>query len=136
MWLALNDTIAGHLQFQVNTLLAALPFIQAGRLRAIAVCGAKRATALPNVPTVAETLPGFESSGWYALLGPAGLSRDVTNKLHESFAAALKTSDITRRLAEQGVDVVASTPDELAKLMPREIARWGAVVKASGAKQE
>jgi len=134
--LALNDTIAGHLQFQVNTLLAAGPFIQSGRLRAIAVCGARRATSLPHVPTVAETLPGFESSGWYALLGPAGLPRDITNRLYESFAAALKTPEITRRLAEQGVDVVASTPDDLAKLMPREIARWGAVVKASGAKQE
>jgi tripartite-type tricarboxylate transporter receptor subunit TctC len=134
--LALNDTIAGHVQFQVNTLLAAGPFIQSGRLRAIAVCGAKRALALPNVPTVAETLPGFESSGWYALLGPANLPRDVTQKLYESFAAALKTPDIMRRLAEQGVDVVAGTPDELAKLMPREIARWATVVKASGAKAE
>ena len=134
--LALNDTIAGHLQFQVNTLLAALPFIQAGRLRAIAVCGAKRAAALPQVPTVAETLPGFESSGWYALLGPAGLSRDVTQKLYESFSTALKTPEITRRLSEQGVEVVASTPAELGALMPREIARWAAVVKASGAKAE
>lgn len=134
--LALNDTIAGHVQFQVNTLLAAGPFIRSGRLRAIAVCGAKRALALPNVPTVAETLPGFESSGWYALLGPAHLPRDVTQKLYESFAAALKTPDILRRLAEQGVDVVAGTPDELAKLMPREIARWATVVKASGAKAE
>ncbi len=134
--LALNDTIAGHVQFQVNTLLAALPFIQSGRLRAIAVCGAKRAQALPETPTVAETLKGFESSGWYALLGPAGMPRDVTHKLYESFAAALKTPEITRRLAEQGVDVVASTPDELARFMPREIPRWAAVVKASGAKAE
>jgi tripartite-type tricarboxylate transporter receptor subunit TctC len=134
--LALNDTIAGHVQFQVNTLLAALPFIKAERLRAIAVCGAKRASALPEVPTVAETLKGFESSGWYALLGPAGISREVTNKLYESFAAALKAPEITRRLAEQGVDVVASTPAELASLMPREIARWAVVVKTSGAKAE
>jgi len=134
--LALNDTIAGHLQFQVNTLLAALPFIQAGRLRAIAVCGAKRAAALPNVPTVAETLPGFESAGWYALLGPANLPRDVTQKLYESFAAALKTPDIMRRLSEQGVEVIAGTPAELSALMPKEIARWAAVVKASGAKAE
>jgi tripartite-type tricarboxylate transporter receptor subunit TctC len=74
---ALNDTVAGHVQFQVNTLLAALPFIKAGRLRAIAVCGVKRATALPEIATVAETLPGFESSGWYALLGPAKLPGDT-----------------------------------------------------------
>jgi tripartite-type tricarboxylate transporter receptor subunit TctC len=133
---ALNDTVAGHVQFQVNTLLAALPFIQAGRLRAIAVCGAKRATALPNVATVAETIKGFESSGWYALMGPAGIPRDVVLRIHDGFAKALRTPEITRRLAEMGVDVVAGTPDELTRLMPREIAKWGAVVKSSGAKAE
>ncbi|HYK14004.1 MAG TPA: tripartite tricarboxylate transporter substrate binding protein [Burkholderiales bacterium] len=133
---ALNDTVAGHVQFQVNTLLAALPFIQAGRLRAIAVCGAKRATALPNVATVAETIKGFESSGWYALMGPAGIPRDVVLRIHDGFARALRTPEITRRLAEMGVDVVAGTPDEPTRLMPREIAKWGAVVKSSGAKAE
>jgi tripartite-type tricarboxylate transporter receptor subunit TctC len=133
---ALNDTVAGHVQFQVNTLLAALPFIESGRLRAIAVCGAKRATALPNIPTVAETIRGFESSGWYALLGPAAMPRDVVLKLHDAFSKALHTPAITRRLAELSVDVVAGTPDELVKLMPREITKWAAVVKASGAKPE
>ena len=133
---ALNDTIAGHVQFQVNTMLAALPFIQNGRLRAIAVCGAQRAKSLPNVPTIAETIPGFESSGWYALMGPAGMPRDVTLKLHDSFAKALHTPEITKRLNDLGVEVVAGTPDELTKLMPQEIVKWGKVVKASGAKPE
>jgi tripartite-type tricarboxylate transporter receptor subunit TctC len=132
----LNDTVAGHVQFQVNTLLAALPFIQAGRLRAIAVCGAKRATALPNVQTVAETLKGFESSGWYALMGPAGIPRDTALKIHDGFSKALRTPEITKRLAEMGVDVVAGSPDELTRLMPLEIKKWGAVVKSSGAKAE
>ncbi len=133
---ALNDTVAGHVQFQVNTLLAALPFIQAGRLRAIGVCGVKRAAALPNVATVAETIKGFESSGWYALMGPAGMPRDVVQKLHEGYSKALHTPEITRRLAEMGVDVLAGSPDELTKLMPREISKWAAVVKSSGAKAE
>ena len=133
---ALNDTVAGHVQFQVNTLLATLPFIQSGRLRAIAVCGAKRARSLPDVPTVAETVKGFESSGWYALLGPAGMQRDVVLRIHDAFSKALHTPEITRRLSELGVDVLAGTPDELAKLMPQEIVKWGKVVKASGAKPE
>jgi tripartite-type tricarboxylate transporter receptor subunit TctC len=133
---ALNDTIAGHVQFQVNTLLATMPFIQSGRLRVIAVCGAKRATSLPEVPTVAETVKGFESSGWYALMGPAGIPREVTLKLHDAFSKALHTPEITKRLADQGVEVVAGTPDELTRLMPREIAKWAAVVKASGAKPD
>jgi tripartite-type tricarboxylate transporter receptor subunit TctC len=133
---ALNDTVAGHVQFQVNTLLAALPFIQAGRLRAIAVCGAKRAAALPDVAPVADTIKGFESSGWYALMGPAGMPRDVVMKIYEGYSKALRTPEITRRLAEMGVDVLAGSPDDLTKLMPREIAKWAVVVKSSGAKAE
>lgn len=133
---ALNDIIAGHIQFQVNTTLAALPFIQSGRLRAIATCGAKRTTTLPDVPTVAETLQGFESSGWYALLGPAGMPRDVVTRLHSTFAKALQAPELKKRITEMGVDVVAGTPEELAKLMPLEIAKWSAAVKAAGLKPE
>lgn len=133
---ALNDTVAGHVQFQVNTLLAALPFIQNGRLRAIGVCGTKRAAALPDVAPIADTIPGFESSGWYALLGPAGIPRDVVLQIHAGFAKALHTPEITRRLGEMGVDVLAGTPDDLTKTMPREIAKWAAAVKFSGAKAE
>jgi tripartite-type tricarboxylate transporter receptor subunit TctC len=132
--LALNDIIAGHLQFQVNTTLATLQFIQSGKLRAIATCGSKRTTTLPQVPTVAETIPGFESSGWYALLGPAGMPRDVTMKLHAAFSKSLQAPDIVRRLSEQGVDIIAGSPDELSKLMPLEISKWAAAVKASGAR--
>jgi tripartite-type tricarboxylate transporter receptor subunit TctC len=131
---ALNDIIAGHVQFQVNTTLATLPFIQAGKLRALATCGSKRTSTLPQVPTVAETLPGFESSGWYALLGPAGMPRDVVLKLHAAFSKAIQSPDLTKRLTEQGVDVIAGSPDELTRLMPLEITKWAAAVKASGAK--
>ena len=130
---ALTDLVAGHIQFQVNTLLAAKPFIDSGRLRAIGVCSAKRSASLPNVQAIGETLKGFETSGWYALLGPANIPRDVTLRIHDGFAKALRTPEITKRLADQGVDVLASTPDELAKVMPMEIKKWGLVVKSSGA---
>ncbi len=132
--LALNDIIAGHLQFQVNTTLATIQFIQTGKLRAIATCGNKRTTTLPQVPTVAETIPGFESSGWYALLGPAGLPRDVTLRLHAAFSKSLQVPDVVRRLTEQGVEIIAGSPEELTKLMPLEISKWAAAVKASGAR--
>lgn len=132
--LALNDIIAGHLQFQVNTTLATIQFIQTGKLRAIATCGNKRTTTLPQVPTVAETIPGFESSGWYALLGPAGLPRDVTLRLHAAFSKSLQAPDVVRRLTEQGVEIIAGSPEELTKLMPLEISKWASAVKASGAK--
>jgi tripartite-type tricarboxylate transporter receptor subunit TctC len=131
---ALNDIIAGHVQFQVNTTLATLPFIQAGKLRALATCGSKRTSTLPQVPTVAETIPGFESSGWYALMGPAGMPRDVVLKLHAAFSKSIQSPDIVKRLTEQGVDIVAGSPDELTRLMPGEISKWAAAVTASGAR--
>jgi tripartite-type tricarboxylate transporter receptor subunit TctC len=130
---ALTDLVAGHIQFQVNTLLAAKPFIEAGRLRAIGVCSAQRSAALPGVQAIGETVKGFETSGWYALLGPAGISRDTTLRIHDGFARALRTPEIAKRLADQGVEVTAGTPDELAKIMPLEIRKWGEVVKSSGA---
>jgi len=130
---ALTDLIAGHIQFQVNTLLAAKPFIDNGRLRAIGVCSAKRSSTLPNVQAISETLKGFETSGWYALLGPANISRETTLRIHDGFAKSLRMPEITKRLAEQGVEVTAGTPDELSKVMPLEIRKWGEVVKSSGA---
>jgi len=130
---ALTDLVAGHIQFQVNTLLAAKPFIEAGRLRAIGVCSAQRSAVLPGVQAIGETVKGFNTSGWYALLGPAGIPRETTLRIHEGFAKALRTPEIAKRLADQGVEVTAGTPDELAKIMPLEIRKWGEVVKSSGA---
>ncbi len=133
---ALNDTVAGHVQFQANTLLAALPFIRSGRLRAIAVCGTERFALLPDVPTVAETLKGFEAAGWYALMGPAGIPRNVVQRINDGFAKSLRTPEITKRLTEMAVAVTASSPEELDRLMPLEIKKWGDLVRASGAKAE
>ena len=130
---ALSDLVAGQIQFQVNTLLAAKPFIEMGRLRAIGVCSAQRSAALPGVQAIGETVKGFNTSGWYALLGPAGIPRETTLRIHDGFAKALRTPEITKRLADQGVEVTAGTPDELSKIMPLEIKKWGEVVKSSGA---
>lgn len=130
---ALSDLVAGHVQFQVNTMLAAKPFIEAGRLRAIGVCSAKRSAALPKVQAIGETLKGFETSGWYALLGPANIPRETTLRIHEGFSKALRNPQITKSLADRGVEALASTPDELAKVMPLEIKKWGEVVRSSGA---
>lgn len=132
---ALTDTIAGHVQFQVNTLAATLPHIRNGRLKALGVCGARRSPIMPDLPTVGETLPGFESAGWYGLLGPAGLPRNVIAKLHDTFKGALADPAIKERLTDLGVDIIAGSPDELATFIGREIPKWAAVVKASKLKQ-
>jgi tripartite-type tricarboxylate transporter receptor subunit TctC len=130
---ALSDLVAGHVQFQVNTMLAAKPFIEAGRLRAIGVCSAKRSAAMPNVQAIGETIKGFETSGWYALLGPAGIPRETTMRIYDGFSKAIRNPEITKSLADRGVEALAGTPDELAKVMPLEIKKWGEVVKSSGA---
>ncbi len=133
---AMNDLVAGHVQLQVNTLLAAQPFIKAGRLRPLAVCGARRASVLPDVPTIGEALPGFESAGWYALFGPNGTPRQAITKLQETFAKALNAPTTRDRLNAQGVDVMASTPEELGAFLAREIPKWGGVVKAANLKAD
>jgi tripartite-type tricarboxylate transporter receptor subunit TctC len=133
---AMNDLVAGHVQLQVNTLLAAQPFIKAGRLRPLAVCGVRRASVLPDVPTIGEALPGFESAGWYALFGPNGTPRQAITKLQETFAKALNAPTTRDRLNAQGVDVMASTPEELGAFLAREIPKWGGVVKAANLKAD
>lgn len=133
---ALTDVLAGHVQFQVNTLVATLPHIQSGRLRALAMCGAQRSAVMPNLPTVGETLKGFESAGWYGLLGPAGLPREIVTRLHGAFRSALTNAAIRERLTGQGVDVIASNPEELGAYLAREIPKWAAVVKAAGMKPQ
>lgn len=129
---ALIDMLAGHVQFQVNTLAATMPHISAGKLRVIAVCGAQRSATLPNVPTVGETVKGFESAGWYALFGPAGMPADIVRKLNDAFVKTLSEQDVKTTLARQGVDVVAGSPEALSKFITREIPKWAAVVKAAG----
>jgi tripartite-type tricarboxylate transporter receptor subunit TctC len=133
---ALTDMLAGHVQFQVNTLVATLPHIQSGRLRALGMCGVQRSPVMPDLPTVGETLKGFESAGWYGLLGPAGLQRDVVARLHAAFKAALSDATIRDRLTGQGVDIVAGSPEELTAYLGKEIPKWAAVVKASGMKTQ
>ncbi len=88
----------------------------------LGVCGLRRSSIMPKLPTISETLPGFESSGWYGLLGPAGLSREITVKLQETFKDALSDPVIKERLASQGVDVIAGSPEVLIwyKLSHRE----------------
>ena len=134
--LALNDVLGGHIDGQVNTVISVLPFIKAGKLKALGMAGPKRATALPDVPTIGETLPGFESAGWYGLFGPAGVARDTVAKIHSAFVAALGLPETRDRLAAQGVDVVANAPDEFARFVRDQIPKWAKVVKASGAKAQ
>ena len=131
----LGDLLAGQVQLASLGLPPAMPHLKSGKLRAIAVTGAKRSPLLPDAPTVAEAgLPGFDVTSWYGMFGPAALARELVTKLNADIAAVLATPDMRERLAGSGADPAPSTPEDLGKLVREEIAKWSKVVAESGAK--
>ncbi|MDB5863763.1 MAG: hypothetical protein JWO70_1569 [Betaproteobacteria bacterium] len=132
------DTIAGN----VSVLFAAYPSVssqeKAGRLRALAVTSAKRVEIAPNLPTVAEAaLPGFESSQWWGLYGPAGLQAPIVNRVNAEANKVLKNADLKKRLAADGAEpAAAGTPQQLAAYHRADFEKWAKVVKAAGIKAE
>jgi tripartite-type tricarboxylate transporter receptor subunit TctC len=130
-----GDLLAGQVQLASIGLPPAMPFVKAGKLRVIAVTGAKRSPLLPNTPTVSEAgLPGFEVTSWYGMFAPAGLPRDLTMKLNKDIAAVLTTPEMTKRLASLGADPAPMSPEDFGRFEREEIAKWAQVVKESGAR--
>ena len=131
------DLMAGHTSLMFNNMLSGVPNVQSGRLRALAVTGAHRTSALPELPTVAESgVVGYEATTWYAMFAPARLPRDLNDKLNRELVASLKIPDIKTRLASLGVDPFPSSPEALSSYLQSEIIKWQKVAKASGAKLE
>src|SRR5690606_4815646 len=132
---AVADLPAGQVQRMFDNRPSAMPHIRAGKLRALAVTSAKRAAALPDVPTVAEAgVPGYEASSWFGLVAPAGTPKEIAEKTQQAIAKAWARPDVRDKLLGQGAEPVANTPAEFAKYIDSEIAKWAKVVKASGAK--
>ncbi len=133
---ALIDVIAGQTQLMFATLITSLPHVRSGRLRAMGVSSLKRSAILPDVPAIAETLPGYETVVSYFLLAPAGTPNEIIAKLHAECARALKEADVIERLARDGAEPVGNTPQETARYINNEIDKWGKAVKASGARAD
>jgi tripartite-type tricarboxylate transporter receptor subunit TctC len=131
---ATTDLIAGQVQSRFSSIPPVLPHIRSCRLRGIAVTGAQRFNLLPDLPTVADTLPGFEVESWYGVFAPAGTPPAIIKKLNAEFAAALNLPDVKALLATDGSEVVASSPERFGAIIRAEFARWAPVVKESGAK--
>jgi len=134
---AMTDLLSGQVQLMFGTVVALVPHVQSGKLRAIAVTSRKRSALLPNVPTLAESgLPDYESGSWYGILAPAGTPREVIDKLHGGIIRALRQPEVAKRLAAEGAEVIGSTPDEFGAHIKAEVARVAAVVRAAGIRPE
>ena len=126
--------MSGEVDMMFNGVSSALPHVKAGRLRAIAISSAQRSPLLPDLPTVAESGLRYETAGWYGLVAPAGTPKPVTARLQASLHQALNAPEMKERLAAQGIDGIASTPEQLIKHLRSELDKWTAVVKAAGLK--
>jgi tripartite-type tricarboxylate transporter receptor subunit TctC len=132
-----GDLLAGQVQLASMGLPVAVPHVQSGKLRAIAVTGAARSPLLPEVPTVSEAgLPGFEVTSWYGVFGPAGLPAGIVAKLNSEIGSAVTAPEVKERLAALGAEPSVKAPDQFARYVRQEITKWAKVVKDSGAKAE
>jgi tripartite-type tricarboxylate transporter receptor subunit TctC len=133
---AVTDVIAGNANVLFNGMLATYPSVKGGRLRGLAISGAKRVPSAPELPTVAETLPGFETGSYQGLLAAAGTPREIVNRLNAEFTRILNTPAMLEMLAKQGTEVRAGPPEALGTFIASEKARWAKVVKEAGIKAD
>jgi tripartite-type tricarboxylate transporter receptor subunit TctC len=127
---ALVATLSGEADLSILSIPAALPHMQSGRLRALATTGAKRSPSLPQLPTIAEGgVPGYEFSSWWGVLAPAGTPAAAIGAFNEHVVRATRTPEVSKRFADEGVETIASSPDQFAAHIKRELARWAKVVK-------
>ena len=130
------DLIGGSIQLVFDNMPSALPMAKEGKIRAVAQTTAKRSPAAPDIPTVAESLPGFEATTWFAMFAPANTPKPVVDRLNAEIVRVFKLPEVAERLKTLGLDAVLSSSDELGKYQATEIVKWAKVVKESGAKAE
>jgi tripartite-type tricarboxylate transporter receptor subunit TctC len=131
---AMADLVAGQYHFNFSGLQGAQVQVRAGRLRAIAVTTPKRLPSNPEVPAMAEALPGFEVVGWYGVIGPANLPQPILTRLHEELIRILNQPDVKSRIEADGSEPVGSSPEEFRRFMRADMDKWAKLVKESGAK--
>jgi tripartite-type tricarboxylate transporter receptor subunit TctC len=133
---ALTDMISGQVQVMFDNVPTSIEFIRAGKLRALAVTTATRSEVLPDLPTVADFVPGYEASAWYGVGVPKGTADDIIDKLNKEINAILAEPKAKARLADLGASLLAGSPADFGKLVADETEKWGKVVKFSGAKPD
>jgi tripartite-type tricarboxylate transporter receptor subunit TctC len=133
---AIPDLVGGQIQVMFDNMPSALPMAKDGKIRALAQTTAKRSPAAPDVPTVAETVPGFEATTWFAVFAPAGTPKDVVARINAEMVRVFKLPEVADKLKALGLEPWISTPEELGKYQAAEIVKWAKVVKDSGAKAD
>jgi len=128
------DLVSGRLHFMLNPMPEPMPFIQAGRLRAIATSTAKRISALPELPPVADAIPGFETITWQGFVVPAGTPKDIVDRLHREFVRALKDPEFAERMRGMGLEIYGTTPAQFGEFIRNENIKWTKVIKTTGAR--
>ena len=131
---ALMDLLAGQYQFNFAGIQAAQTLVRSGKLRAIAVTAPARLAAMPDLPAVAEALPGFEVVGWYGVIGPAKMPRPIVTRLHDELVRILRQPEVRERIIADGGEPVGNSPEEFRQFMLADVAKWAKLVKESGAK--
>jgi len=133
--MAINDLIAGHVQVMWESLNSISPHARSGKVKALAVSGARRSPGFPDLPTIAEAgVPGYEAGTWTGVIAPAGLPRPILDKLNTAINAAIRSPLFTERFAQIGDEPAGGTPEEFAELIRKDSAKWAEVVRRSGAK--
>jgi tripartite-type tricarboxylate transporter receptor subunit TctC len=130
------DLLAGRTAMIFDTVTAIRGHVKSGAVRGIAVTTAKRSSAMPELPTIAETLPGYDASTWGGILAPAGTPKDVVARLNSSINAALKMEDVRSRLMGAGIEIQGGTPETFAEVIRIEVDKWGRIVKEAGIQPE
>jgi tripartite-type tricarboxylate transporter receptor subunit TctC len=131
---ALTDLVAGSVDLMFDNLGVSLPLVKGGQLKLLGVATPKRMASLPDVPTIAETLPGFESAAWFAIVAPPKTPQAVVDKINADVNEALRQSDIVQRLTQLSAEPIGGTPQATAAYMREEIERWHKVIKAANVK--
>ncbi|MBN8478044.1 MAG: tripartite tricarboxylate transporter substrate binding protein [Burkholderiales bacterium] len=134
---AMTDVIGGQIELLFDQMATAVPHVKGDRVRALAVTTSTRSAAMPEVPTVAESgVPGFETNAWFGVVGPAGMPKDVADRIQASYARALAQPDIKEKLAAQGLTLVGNKPEEFGAYMQAEMGKWAKVIQEAGIKIE
>jgi tripartite-type tricarboxylate transporter receptor subunit TctC len=133
---AMIDVMSGQVEVVFGSLIQALPHIRSGKLKALGVGSAKRSPLLPQVPVIADTVPGYDGSIWWGLLAPAGVPRPIVSKLNTEINAIMREPEMMKRLEAEAAEAVSATPEAFGKLIVNDIAKWDRIAKQAGIRAE